>query len=131
MPSITPEQLNAQLDAAQWPRFHALVQRSDQAIIELEVPDDLRYFAGHFPQQAVLPGVVQVHWVGELAARLFAVGAFTELKSLKFNSMVLPNTWLRLTLDFHAEKSQLKFSYATQEQYFSSGVLVFKSGDRQ
>lgn len=131
MSSITPEQLNAQLDAAHWPRFCAVEYQPQQAMLELDVPTELSYFAGHFPEQAVLPGVVQVHWVGELAARFFAVGAFKELKSLKFNSMVLPETRLRLTLDYQAEKSQLKFSYTAAEQNYSSGILVFISGETQ
>lgn len=131
MQPITPEQLNAQLDAAHWPRFCTVEQHTHQVMVELEVPADLSYFRGHFPEQAVLPGVVQVHWVGELAARLFPVGDFKEFKSLKFNSMVLPETRLQLTLDYQAEKSQLKFSYTAAELVFSSGVLAFTSGDAQ
>ena len=46
-------------------------------------------------------------------------------------SQVLPETRLQLTLDYQAEKSQLKFSYTAAEQVFSSGVLAFRSGEAQ
>lgn len=132
MPSISSEQLNQSLESHLWPRFD-LVERQDNIVtINAYVPDDLDYFAGHFPDQAVLPGVVQVHWVGELSKRLFAVSGFSELKSIKFNSMVLPNQDLELTLKYAQDKGTVRFSYHSQadqaqELKFSSGMLSFKA----
>ena len=39
-----------------------------RAEFEIAVPDDLFFLQGHFPQQPILPGVVQIHWAIMLAA---------------------------------------------------------------
>jgi len=130
MSIITAKSLNEQLNSNEWPIIESLKHVENGVELSLSVPEDLSYFEGHFPDQAVLPGVVQVHWVGELAGKLFSdqnvsIGYFSELKSLKFNSMVLPNTKLSLSLQFNAERNSLKFSYFSDNDNFSSGVLGF------
>lgn len=130
MSTITAERLNEQLDSNEWPLIESLVHVENGVELELSVTEDLSYFEGHFPEQAVLPGVIQVHWVGELAGKLFSdqnisIGYFSELKSLKFNSMVLPNTKLNLKLQFNAERNSLTFSYFSENDKYSSGVLGF------
>lgn len=130
MSTITAESLNKQLDSNEWPLVESLEHFENGVEMALSVPECLSYFEGHFPEQAVLPGVVQVHWVGELAGKLFSdqnvsIGYFSELKSLKFNSMVLPNTKLNLSLQFNAERNSLKFSYFSDNDKYSSGVLGF------
>lgn len=130
MPSVTSQQLNKQLDSALWPFVESLTYEpgsADEVRLQLQVPEGLSYFAGHFPTQAVLPGVVQVHWVGELAKRFFDVGRFIELKSVKFNGMVLPNTELTLVLRFDAVKGLLRFDYHTAAEKLSSGALSFST----
>lgn len=129
MSLITAEQLNKQLDPTLWPMLSSVEWMEDTVRLSLYVPDDLSYFAGHFPGQPVLPGVVQVHWAGELAKTLFAAKGFSELKSVKFNSMILPNQTVSLTLSFNADKGSLRFDYVSGEEKFSSGSLVFSGGD--
>ncbi|RBP53724.1 hypothetical protein [Arenicella xantha] len=128
MLQVTSEQLNKQLCAADWPRIESISESDGTLTLQLYVPDNLSYFAGHFPAQAVLPGVVQVHWVGELAAQFFALGDFQELKSVKFNSMVLPDTRLTLVLRFAANKAMLRFEYFNATDKFSSGALSYSTG---
>ena len=126
MSFISAEQLNAELDPAQWPEFDSITESDQQIRFALRIPDTLNYFAGHFPQQPVLPGVVQVHWAGELAQRSFAAHGFCEMKSVKFNSMILPGNTVTLSLDFQPEKSSVRFAYTDGDTVFSSGVLAFK-----
>jgi 3-hydroxymyristoyl/3-hydroxydecanoyl-(acyl carrier protein) dehydratase len=130
MLSISAEQLNQSLESHLWPRFDLVECQDNIVTINAFVPDNLDYFAGHFPDQAVLPGVVQVHWVGELAKRFFAVSGFSELKSIKFSSMVLPNQDIELTLKYLQDKGTVRFSYhskadQTEALKFSSGMLSF------
>lgn len=145
MPSISAEQLNQSLDLNLWPRFDFLERQDNVVTIKAFVPDHLEYFAGHFPEQPVLPGVVQVHWVGELAQKLFAVDGFSELKSIKFSSMILPNQAIELTLKYAQDKGTVRFSYQSLEAEeplasekplarkellkFSNGMLSFKVDD--
>ncbi len=127
MSSITAEQLNNQLDPSMWPRFTLFETLVDGYLLSLKVPDDLCFFAGHFPEQAVLPGVVQVHWAGELAKRLFDVSGFSELKGIKFASMILPSQDVQLSLAYKPEIQRLKFDYSYQDEKFSSGSIVFNA----
>ena len=92
------------------------------------IPDNLSYFAGHFPEQAVLPGIVQIHWAGELAKFLLNLEGFAALKNIKFNSMVLPNSQLTLSLKYNQVKQTLRFDYKSQSDKFSNGVLAFNTG---
>lgn len=130
MTSISAEQLNQSLDPNLWPRFERAECHDNIVSIVAVVPDDLDYFAGHFPEQAVLPGVVQVHWVGELAQTIFSLSGFSELKSIKFSNMILPNQALELTLKYVPDKDTLRFSYQSLSSdgevvKFSNGMLRF------
>jgi 3-hydroxymyristoyl/3-hydroxydecanoyl-(acyl carrier protein) dehydratase len=134
--SISAEQLNQSLDSHLWPRFDLIERLENVVTIAAFVPDNLDYFAGHFPEQAVLPGVVQVHWVGELAKKFFAVRGFSDLKSIKFSGMILPNQLIELTLKYAPEKGTVRFSYQSSEDNddvlkFSSGMLSFTSIEQE
>ena len=136
MSSILAEQLNQSLDPHLWPRFDLVECQENVVTIAAFVPDNLAYFAGHFPEQAVLPGVVQVHWVGELAKKIFAVSGFSDLKSIKFSSMILPNQAIELTVKYAPEKGTIRFSYQAPETdaevlKFSSGMLSFASSEQE
>jgi 3-hydroxymyristoyl/3-hydroxydecanoyl-(acyl carrier protein) dehydratase len=94
--------------------------------LDLRVPPDLEYFAGHFPGMPILPGVVQIDWSVRLGrTRLPVRGAFVAAEQIKFLSVVRPEARLRLTLGLNAEKTKMNFSYANGERKYSSGTLVF------
>lgn len=94
--------------------------------LELRVPPDLEYFAGHFPGMPILPGVVQIDWSIRLGcARLPVRGAFVAAEQLRFLSIVRPAAQLTLTLELSDEKTKMKFAYADKDRKYSSGTLVF------
>lgn len=125
MPSISAEQLNQLFDSTNWPRFDHIEQANELVRAQAFVPSTLSYFAGHFPEQAVLPGVVQVHWAGELAQRLFGLSNFRELKSVKFNNMILPEQVITLELKHSSAKGSVRFSYTSGDDKFSNGMFSF------
>jgi len=90
------EDLSQQFNGDQWPVFNQVELIDGQVNLVLGIPENLSFFAGHFPEQAVLPGVVQIHWAGELGKLLFNIEGFAALKNVKFNSMVLPNSQIIL-----------------------------------
>jgi hypothetical protein len=44
-------------------------QGEDRIEQRIRVPNELACWPGHFPEHPVVPGVLQVHWAMELAAR--------------------------------------------------------------
>jgi len=135
MSLISAEQLNTKLDPKLWPTFSSVTEQEHSVHLCLYVPEGLSYFAGHFPTQAVLPGVVQVHWAGELGRLLFNVEGFSELKSVKFNSMILPRHNVELELKVSHERESLRFQYSgndlsagNRQIKFSNGSMVFENG---
>jgi len=80
-----------------------------------------------FNQVELLPGVVQIHWAGELGKLLFNIEGFAALKNVKFNSMVLPNSQIILNLKYTSDKQTLRFDYTSDSDKYSSGALVFNT----
>ncbi|WP_299877586.1 hypothetical protein [uncultured Cocleimonas sp.] len=140
--AITAEELNQQYpEKDKWPTFSVCETPSTLATdnsyeVICDIPVSLSYFKGHFPDQAVLPGVVQINWANDLAKRLFKYEEFRGVNSLKFNTMILPETKVILSLTLNPEKHTVKFRYTSiteddsmteekDEILFSSGILVF------
>lgn len=91
----------------------SLVKTEKSLTVELELPNDLLWFQGHFPKKAILPGVAQIEWVLHYAK--IWIGDFTlaEMSAVKFVCPVIPGDRLRLVL---TKKEQvtcvvLKFCY--------------------
>jgi len=94
--------------------------------LDLRVPPDLEYFAGHFPGLPILPGVVQIDWSVRLGrARLPVRGDFAAAEQVKFLAVVRPEARLTLTLELKAENTRMNFTYAGKDRRYSSGTLVF------
>jgi 3-hydroxymyristoyl/3-hydroxydecanoyl-(acyl carrier protein) dehydratase len=91
----------------------------------LAITADLPYFEGHFPQQAVLPGVTQLDWATQLGALEFGYAPEVEtLEVLKFQQLILPDTRVFLKISHNASKHQLTFAYYDDDKRFGSGRIV-------
>lgn len=98
------------------------------AILELHIAADSIYFSGHFPQQPIFPGVAQINVAITKAKELFLLPIdFLGLEHLKFKQVILPNTPLKLRLEWNLARSHLNFEYYHDEQSFASGRILFKS----
>ena len=94
------------------------------ALIEAALP----FFAGHFPGQPLLPGVVQINWATTLAAQLyppqFAKQQFSGLSRIKFKKPVLPGAILRYRL--RPEPGRIALSIVSRDGTHTEGRLLYR-----
>jgi 3-hydroxymyristoyl/3-hydroxydecanoyl-(acyl carrier protein) dehydratase len=92
--------------------------------LSLAVPANLLYFNSHFPGFPILPGVVQIDWIMEYARHYFQLeGAAAAAMRLKFRQPIKPGDHVTLTLDYHAARQQIEFTYALGDGIASSGRI--------
>lgn len=92
--------------------------------LDLEVQPDNRWFAGHFPELAILPGVVQIGWAAHFGHTLYGLGPGVSLmEQVKFRRPILPGT--RVTLVLKVDAARLRYEYRDAEYSYSSGSLHF------
>ncbi|MEI6859807.1 MAG: thioester dehydrase [Shewanella sp.] len=101
-------------------------QKSDDVIIfRLFIAAELSVFNGHFPEQAVLPGVTQLDWAVRLGCQHFGYPRkITTLEVLKFQHLILPNSEVTLEISENKAKTKLNFSYFDGNKRFASGRLA-------
>ena len=100
-------------------------QSGNQAEIDIEIPPDLRWFEGHFPEAPVLPGVVQLEWAMAEGRRRFGLtqDAAREFQ-VKFKSVIGPGERLTLRLTLDTAARRLKFAYERDGSACSTGSIV-------
>ena len=109
------------------PIIESVELNDEGANIVLKVPVDLLYLKGHFDQEPLLPGVVQVDWAIRLGRRYLDLPAhFLRMEVLKFQELILPGHTITLSLQYKADKGKLFFSYASKQGQHSSGRIVLE-----
>ena len=94
--------------------------------LQLHVPSDSPYFEGHFREAAILPGVVQLRWVEQLArAELGLRGEFSGMRGVKFTAVTFPEEQLVLELSLNADLGELSFSFDSPRGRHSEGTLLY------
>lgn len=108
------------------PEIIAVEQDAQTVRIELLVPCDLAWFEGHFPDCAILPGVIQTHWAIEFGRKHYAIaGQFQSLSNVKFMRIIGPGMRLALELKFDAATHTLRFHYIDNGKACSAGIVKF------
>lgn len=93
--------------------------------LSLSIAADHPAFAGHFPGQPVVPGVVLLDETLHALATQLAVQGSWQIVSAKFHSMVVPGETVLLT---HQQQSPGRFSFAlhVQQRLIARGLLVLQ-----
>jgi 3-hydroxyacyl-[acyl-carrier-protein] dehydratase len=78
------------------------------------------FFQGHFPGNPIMPGVLMIEAIAQLAAIILGtaigdsserdprvMGYFASVKEFKFKQPVVPGDQLRLTVEFHNRKGRI------------------------
>ncbi len=102
-----------------------------QQIFELEglwrlfVDKNLPFFNGHFPEQAILPGVTQLDWAIKIGCAAFGYSVdVAQLEVLKFQQLILPDTEVNLRITHNTDKRKLLFSFFDGDKQFASGRIA-------
>lgn len=121
---------------AQSVAFH---ESDEQVICDISLPKTHALFDQHFEAFSLLPGVVQVHWVGRVAERWFSAEQFLGLERFKFKEPILPGMAIQLVLNKAQKKSGdgvVKFEYlhhlrkSEKPRKLSSGRMIFSSSEK-
>ncbi len=92
----------------------------------LRVPCELPIFAGHFPAMPIVPGVVQLGWVVELAqAHGLAAGPLAGIASAKFRRILQPGVELQVRLQPGRLVGEVQFELKARDFVVSCGRLRF------
>ncbi len=103
--------------------------------VKLYISDQLCFFAGHFPEFAIVPGVIQVNWVVQFARELLGLtAAVLNVEKLKFTCPIQPNMRVMLHVDVDFTKNSANFCFHSSERessplIFSQGRLVYERVD--
>ena len=108
------------------PQIISAHQQEDTITWHIFVDASLDFFKGHFPEQAVLPGVTQLDWAVPLGCKAFGYDPkVASLEVLKFQQLLLPNSQVELTINHNKDKARLTFQYANGDKRYASGRIMF------
>jgi 3-hydroxymyristoyl/3-hydroxydecanoyl-(acyl carrier protein) dehydratase len=96
-------------------------------VFDVHVPEGLFYFGGHFPDEPILAGIVQL----EILVRRQVVATWPELTGvaritrLRFRKPIRPGDDLELSI-VRAGPARVEFEIACEGSSCSAGVLHFR-----
>ncbi len=114
---------------SQAPRLPAVITRvvlPNGVALQLEVPADLTWFDGHFPDDPILPGVAQIGWAIAFAREHFGLNADPhKIDRVKFLHIARPGAHLELKLT--CEAACIRWQLRENAALLSSGRLTFET----
>lgn len=110
--------------AVKLPRTLGREPRPGGVCLRIEVPAELAWFAGHFPERPILPGVAQIGWAIAYAREQFGfAGDPSVIDRVKFLRATGPGARLELELRRHGDYVEWELSERCEA--LSRGRLAF------
>ena len=101
-------------------------QDAERSELEILVDPSNPWFEGHFPQFAILPGVVQIGWAEHFARALYGFETgVSALEQVKFKRPILPGARLTLVLTPNLPAHKCRYEYRDADASYSTGTLNF------
>ena len=102
------------------------INTPNQIDIKLDIAPEIIYFAGHFENHPVLPGVVQLDWALHFAKSYLNINKtnFAHIEQMKFSKIITPN--IKIFLHLSLEENKLKFKFYNENTIYSIGKLKAK-----
>ncbi|MCR5764077.1 MAG: hydroxymyristoyl-ACP dehydratase [Treponema sp.] len=92
------------------PSETVISQSEGSVSVSLFVSSECNFFDGHFPEFKILPAVGQFGIVSHLALKYFGFPEnVSKIKRMKFSMPILPDSKLKIDLDFNKEKKEVSF----------------------
>jgi len=102
--------------------------KKDEVILSIEISPRLEAFCGHFPDNPILPGVVQIDWAVRFAAIHLGIKELAVRDvQVKFRNIIRPDNPISLTLQFDRSKNRLSFTYQSNNSLMSSGHIKLET----
>ncbi|MDO5069985.1 MAG: AMP-binding protein [Neisseria zoodegmatis] len=110
--------------APQWQP--CLSENAETHCFQGRVPLDLVYFGGHFANFPLVPGVIELQWVRDLAERFdWGQQSVMRVENLKYQQFLRPHHEVFAELKYDADKNKLTFKLENHEAVCASGRIVF------
>jgi 3-hydroxymyristoyl/3-hydroxydecanoyl-(acyl carrier protein) dehydratase len=110
------------------------IEREQDHVREVRVPERYGYFNGHFPGYPLLPGAAQLSElvVPFVRAMQPELGRLTRMARLKFQERIVPNDLIEVSLTFAADsvgtERSVEFALRRGASVCASGRLWFAAG---
>ena len=103
-----------------------ILQDEHEVILNLEIPENLLYCEGHFPEKKIVPGFVLIAWALHYAAENFEFKkGCNRVQRVKFLQPIEPRMQVRLTVE-RKKEARLIFSYQDDEREYCRGEASFR-----
>ena len=131
---IERTKLTALFNDSEKPKLPDVIESNidgDSVSLQIYVPENIYYFAGHFPGTSILAGVVQLTWAAHYAQEYLGVNVSSkQLDAIKFQNVVTPGSNITLDLKYNRDKSNIAFKYfSLEEKYREEQGLGVQSGE--
>lgn len=100
------------------------------ASLELFVPPTLPALQGHFPERAIVAGVVQISWSDYFARQMFKLPETAhKMDRIKFKHLLIPGTHCHMQIKWDPATHIATYDITGDGHIFAEGRLHYTEGD--
>jgi 3-hydroxymyristoyl/3-hydroxydecanoyl-(acyl carrier protein) dehydratase len=103
-----------------------IIEKNEKSVIlEINLTPSCAYFDGHFPDFPIFPAVAQIELVARFASKYLGTSiALTEIKRVKFSSLIRPSASLLLKLEKKEKVISFNLSSKKDNTVYSAGTVA-------